>query len=175
MANVMIWITGPAGELISKMASLQGGGNGNHAQYNADLTNLVTYAFQNQSSCSVQTSLATVAYSTGTLTLDTVVATDTCEVNGIEYTCVNSGATGAQFNKGADDAETAENLAAVIQDDQGDFMTATASNGVVTLTAADFGLMGDGFSLLGSTNITASGAELTGGASPSWFTLSGSV
>jgi len=49
-----------------------------------------------------------------TLTLAGVVATDTCVVNGLIYTCVASGATGQQFNVGATDADTATNLATVI-------------------------------------------------------------
>lgn len=52
------------------------------------------------------------AYST--LTLAGVVATDTCVVNGVTYTCVASGATGNQFNIGASDTLTAANLAALI-------------------------------------------------------------
>jgi hypothetical protein len=46
-------------------------------------------------------------------TFSGVVATDTLSVNGVTYTAVASGATGAQFNVGGSDVATAANFIAV--------------------------------------------------------------
>jgi hypothetical protein len=46
-------------------------------------------------------------------TFSGVVATDTLSVNGVVYTAVASGATGAQFNVGVSDAATAANFITV--------------------------------------------------------------
>lgn len=68
-----------------------------------------------------------------TITGASVIATDAVNVNGTAFACVASGATGNQFNLGADDAETMANLAAKINALSG--IDATADGAVVTVTA----------------------------------------
>lgn len=110
----------------------------------------------------------------GTLIFDTVVATDAFVINGVTFTAVASGATGNQFNVGADDVETAENAAAAINASAtaliNGYVTATGAaglttTGVVTITSAFYGLAGNMTTLVSNdATITASGARLTGGA-----------
>lgn len=110
--------------------------------------------------------LAGATQASGTLTLSSVVATNTCVVGLVTYTAVASGATGAQFNVGASDTITAANLAAVINADanQAGIVTASSSGAVVTVQALPAGKIGNTIILTGSTNITASGAHLASGA-----------
>lgn len=109
----------------------------------------------------------------GTFILDTVIATDVISINGVNFTCVASGATGNQFNVGADDVETAANLAAAINASVtalvSGYVTATSAaglttTGVVTVTSSFYGLSGNQ-TLIASADATivASGARLTGG------------
>lgn len=114
----------------------------------------------------------------GTFTLASVVATDVCSINGVNFTCVASGATGNQFNVGADDDETATNLAAAINASVTALVTgvvtASASGDVVTVTAVQKGLVGNSIAIASAdATITVSGARLTGGAAdPYAITLS---
>jgi hypothetical protein len=111
---------------------------------------------------------------TGTLIFDSVVATDAFVINGVTFSCVASGATGNQFNVGADDTESAENAAAAINASEtaliDGYVTATGAagettTGVVTITSAFYGLSGNMTTLVSNdATITASGARLTGGA-----------
>lgn len=107
------------------------------------------------------------AQASGTLTLASVVATNTATINGVVFTAIASGATGNQFNVGGSDTVTAANLAAVINASVTalipGYVTATSALGVVTVTSAFYGLGGNQSTLVGSTNITASAARLTGG------------
>lgn len=100
----------------------------------------------------------------GTVTITTgqnVSAGDTVTVGGVVYTAVASGATGNQFDVGADADASAANIAAVI----GGIATATADDNVVTITASIAGVVGNSITLGASgTNLTASGANLSGGA-----------
>jgi phage tail sheath gpL-like len=104
----------------------------------------------------------------GTLTLASVVATNTCAINGVTFTAVASGATGNQFNVGVSDTATATNLAAAINASASSLVsqqvTATSSGAVVTVYSKIYGVGGNTVTLTGSANITASGARLTGGA-----------
>lgn len=110
----------------------------------------------------------------GTLIFDGVVATDAFVINGVTFTAVASGATGNQFNVGADDTESAENAAAAINASVtalvDNYVTATGAaglttTGVVTITSAFYGLAGNMTTLVSNdATITASGARLTGGA-----------
>jgi len=104
----------------------------------------------------------------GTLTLDTVVATNTASINGVQFTAIASGATGNQFNVGASDAATAVNLAAAINGSASalvnQHVVAEADGDVVTVTAKRAGASGNAITLTGSTNITASGARLEDGS-----------
>lgn len=118
-------------------------------------------------SMDVQISGDSSTYASGTLTLASVVATNSCSINGVTFTAVASGATGNQFNVGGNDTITAANLAAAINASATALVTgvvtATSSGAVVTVTAHEMGLTGNCILLAGGTNITASGARLTGG------------
>lgn len=105
----------------------------------------------------------------GTFTLDTVIATDAVSINGVTFTAVASGATGNQFNVGADDDETAANLAAAINASEtalvDGYVTASSSGAVVTVTSAFYGLAGNQTAIASAdATITASGSYLEGGA-----------
>jgi len=104
----------------------------------------------------------------GTLTLVSAIATDAISINGVSFTGVASGATGDQFNIGLDDTETAANLAAAINASVtalvSGYVTASSLLGVVTVTAALPGVLGNAITLASAdATITASGARLTGG------------
>lgn len=105
----------------------------------------------------------------GTFTLTSVVATDASSINGVTFTAVASGATGNQFNVGANDTETAVNLAASINASVtalvAGYVTATSATTVVTVYSTDYGIQGNQ-TLIASADATivASGARLTGGA-----------
>ena len=105
-----------------------------------------------------------------TLTLVSVVATNTCTVAGQLFTAVASGATAAQFNVGASDTLTADSLVAQINAHTTINPWVVASNvaGVVTITAISPGVLGNAIPLLGGTNITASAARLASGTSGSY-------
>lgn len=100
----------------------------------------------------------------GTLTLASVVATDTCVVGSQTFTAVASGATGNQFNVGGTDTITATNLAAVINTVLAGAVVASSSAAVVTITAVPVGIIGNQIKLTGNAHITASGAYLASGA-----------
>ena len=68
-----------------------------------------------------------------TITLTSVVATDSVIVGETIFTCVASGATGNEFDVGIDDTATAANLAAKINALAG--VTATSDGAVVTVTS----------------------------------------
>lgn len=105
----------------------------------------------------------------GEFALDTVIATDAISINGVSFTCVASGATGNQFNVGADDEETAVNLAAAINASVTALVTgvvtAEADGTDVIVTAVQKGLGGNAITIASAdATIVASGARLTGGA-----------
>lgn len=105
---------------------------------------------------------------TGTFTTVSAVATDAITVNGVTFTAVASGATGNQFNIGANDAATATNIAAAINASATDLVskhvTASAASNVVTITAVLPGHAGNAVTITSAVaTITASGARLTGG------------
>jgi phage tail sheath gpL-like len=112
----------------------------------------------------VQTKINAVK-ATGTITLSAHVATDTVTVNGITFTCVASGATGAQYNVGADDTETAAALAAALNANTtlDGMIVATSALGVVTLTALVPGELGNAVTLVISAHGSVSAARMAGG------------
>lgn len=113
----------------------------------------------------VQTKVNAVKAS-GTLTGTSVVATDAIAINGTTFTSVASGATGNQFNIGADDDETMSNLADAINasSDMTGIVTAEASGDVVTVYAAVPGKIGNAITLTSAdATIVASAAKLSGG------------
>lgn len=103
--------------------------------------------------------------SSGTLTLASVVATNACVVAGLTLTAIASGASAVQFNVGADDTETAVNLAAAINANTtiNVWVSATSALGVVTVTALYPGVLGNAISTLSGTNITAGATRLASG------------
>lgn len=112
----------------------------------------------------VQTKVNSVK-ATGTVTLSSHVATNTVTVNGITFTCVASGATGNQYNVGANDTETAANLAAALNANTtlDGMLIATAASGVVTLTALVPGELGNAVTLAISANGSVSAARMASG------------
>ncbi len=105
---------------------------------------------------------------TGTLTGTTVVAGNTCTVNGVVFTAVASGATGNQFNVGGTDTITMANLAAAINASTSagipDTVRATSATNVVTITAIVPGTGGNALTLaVGQASIVRSAATLAGG------------
>ncbi len=102
----------------------------------------------------------------GTLTGTTVVATNTVTINGLTLTCVDSGATADQWNKGASDTLTMAALAAAINvhASLAGIVTATSDATVVTVSAARPGLLGNAVTLAsGQASIVANVARLAGG------------
>lgn len=102
---------------------------------------------------------------TGTITLSSHVATDTVAVNGITFTCVASGATGNQYNVGADDTATAVNLVAALNANTtlDGMIVATSALGVVTITALVPGELGNAITLAISAHGSVSAARMAGG------------
>jgi hypothetical protein len=102
-------------------------------------------------------------------------ANDTVLINGVTFTCVNSGATGNQFNKGSTATEAAENLATTINASStaliDGYVTASAASGTCLITSDFYGLSGNQCTIAegvdGGSVITVSGARLTGGAEDS--------
>ena len=70
-----------------------------------------------------------------TVTTPAVVG-DTVTIEAVEFSCVASGATGAQFNVGVDNNETAANIKAALEINTSiaDDYTITINNNVITLT-----------------------------------------
>ncbi len=103
---------------------------------------------------------------TGTFTGSSVVATNTVVINGTTLTCVNSGATTEQWNKGADDTATMAALASKINGHAtlSLLVSASAALSVCTITALDPGPAGNAISTTASGAITADQAKLTSGA-----------
>jgi hypothetical protein len=108
---------------------------------------------------------------TGTLTVAAggSANNETCSICNVTFTAKTSGATGNQFNISATAATQATNMAAAINAsaDLAGKVTASALNGVVTLTAVVPGLIGNGMQLSAGTlaNVTlgafANGADGT--------------
>lgn len=115
------------------------------------------------------TSVATVAAKGSLTLLANLIANDTVTVDGVVYTAVASGATGQQFNIGANAAATATAMAAVINPSAN--VAAVATGTVVNLTAKALGLPGNARALAtnAAARITLSGTTLTGGANGHTF------
>ena len=111
-------------------------------------------------------------HATGTLTLDTVIATDACAVNGVTYTFQAGDATSyGQVKLGASDTLSAAALAAAINayensidNDYSPDVVATSDAAVVTITAVVEGTAGNAITITAAdATITPSGATLAGG------------
>lgn len=104
----------------------------------------------------------TAVAASGTLTLASSSGTVGGSINGVSVTVA----------WGTSDTATATALAAAINASVNALVaghvTATSLNGVVTVTAANKGIVGNAITLAASgTNVTASGARLTGGTAAS--------
>lgn len=120
---------------------------------------------------------ATAASGTLTVTSTGSLNNETCSIAGVTFTAKTSGATGNQFNISATPTTQAANMVAAINASSSLTNIVTASNvaGVVTITAAANAVIGNGIAISAGTlsNVTASGALLTGGAAdPTSKTLS---
>lgn len=106
-----------------------------------------------------------------TYTLDTVVATDAIAINGVSFVAVVSNPSTNEFVVGADDGETADNLAAAINASASalidGYVTAEVTDYspvVVTVSAAEPGIMGNSITTTSAdATITVGGARLEGG------------
>jgi hypothetical protein len=108
---------------------------------------------------------ATIA-ATGT----SVVATDTIVIAGVTLTCVNSGATANEWNKGASDAATMANLVSKINGHATLSLlvtTAVTSGSTISITAAKPGILGNAITVSSSGGTIAfagSATRLAGGS-----------
>lgn len=133
------------------------------------------------------TGVATIGSSGSSTAL---VAGDILLVNGIAFTAVASGATGNQFNVGANDGASAANLAAAINASSSvaitGLFTAAAVANVVTVTCVAPGLGGNDYDMesrgSGSIVVTGAGAQASGtltfntaGAAADTLTINGVV
>jgi phage tail sheath gpL-like len=128
-----------------------------------------------QGSLDLQVAEGDAVAASGTITFsDTGAADDTVLINGVTFTAKASGATGNQWNVGADEIESAENLAAAINASAtaliSDNVTASDDGaGVVTVTAAKKGTLGNCITLAegvdaGNDMAVSGSGRLTGGA-----------
>ena len=102
-----------------------------------------------------------------TLTFTSAVATNTFVINGVTFTCVNSGAGTNEFNVGLNNTATALSAANAINASAtalvAGYVTASAALNVVTVTSSFYGKAGNMTTLTGSANIAANHSRLVGG------------
>lgn len=119
------------------------------------------------------TVMGSEVYASGTITFSGVgAANDTILINGVTFTAQASGATGNQWNVGGTATISATNLAAAISASVtalvSGYVTAASVAGVVTVTAANPGIVSNSITIAEGVDSTAamvvSGARLTGGA-----------
>ena len=83
----------------------------------------------------------------GAITFSSFVASDTITINGVVFTGEASGATGNQFNIGADDTGTATNAAAAINASSSakivNTVLATSAGPILTITCKECGAIGN--------------------------------
>lgn len=117
----------------------------------------------------------TAIQATGTVTLSSMVATDTITINGAVFTCEASGATGNQFNVGGTDTITAANAAAAINasatNNVSQVVKATSSGAVITVTAITPGYVGNMSTLAISAHGSVSAANLASGSNDALVTF----
>ena len=132
-----------------------------------ELINMLTRGISGAEPMSISASYGGVQAS-GTLTFDTVIATDVITVNGVTLACVASGADATEFNLGSDDEESAANAAAAVNASANaglaGIVTASSAGDVVTITAVKAGLGGNAITIASAdSTITAGAAKLAGG------------
>ncbi|HET8687076.1 MAG TPA: hypothetical protein VFM18_10480, partial [Methanosarcina sp.] len=117
----------------------------------------------------------------GTITIaaGNVTAGDTLTIQGTLITFVSGTPTGNQVQVGSSNTVTASNLQTFLQtsaDVNLSLMTYSTVLNVVTVTAKVFGVAGNSYTLVkSSTNITLSGATLSGGVAADTLTVDGTV
>lgn len=122
-----------------------------------------------QMSIDVQVNGGASTAASGTLTFSSAgTAGDTFTINGVTFTAVASGATNDQWVVGASASASASAAASAINASTSPlisgYVTASASSGVITITASQKGIPGNCITISGGqADITASGARLTGG------------
>lgn len=119
---------------------------------------------------------ASVAASgTGTFT-GLPTAAQTMTIAGVTITARASGAVADEYNIGADETETASNLADAINSSSNlaGIVSASSALGVVTITSVVPGNVGNGISTIdvNTSNFTFAQANLTGGSEANRTTLS---
>lgn len=104
-------------------------------------------------------------YATGTAVCSGVVATDTLVIGGVTITCVNSGATSVQFNKGTTDTLTAANIVTTINalTTMNKVVQASSSGTTVTIVSLYPGTIGNLITLSSAGGHITVGSSLTGG------------
>lgn len=103
---------------------------------------------------------------TGTITVTTPADGATAVIRGETYTfrtTANPLAATNEVQIGGNATATAANLAAKINAVDGAALVASSALGVCTIKAVVEGTGGNAYTLVGSTNVTASGANLAGG------------
>lgn len=105
---------------------------------------------------------------------------ETLTINGVTFTARTSGATGDEFNIGADATATATNMAAAVNASVTagivGVVSATSAAGVVTITSVVGGFVGNSIPITESmTNLAVSGALLTGGAEGTTILLASGI
>lgn len=104
-------------------------------------------------------------YASVTATLASVIATNTVVIGGVTLTCVNSGGTSVQFNKGTTDTITATNLAAAINalTTVNKVVQATSSGATVTIVSLYPGTIGNLITTTAGGGTITVAATLSGG------------
>lgn len=98
-------------------------------------------------------------------TFASVIATNTLVIGGVTITCVNSGATSVQFNKGATDTLTAANAATTINalTTLNKVVGATSSGAVLTIFSLYPGTIGNLITTTATGGTITVAAALVGG------------
>lgn len=104
-------------------------------------------------------------YASVTATFASVVATNTLVIGGVTITCVNSGATSVQFNKGTTDTITAANAASTINalTTLNKVVGATSSGAVLTIFSLYPGTIGNLITTTATGGTITVAATLSGG------------
>lgn len=161
MANVvtLIEVTAPSESLVQPAG-------GNALRVISRLVNFLEgYAANLKQGSTVRQGQAAVK-ATGTLTMASSTGTVGGSINGVSITVTwaTSDTASAAALAAAINASVNPLVAGIV--------TATSALGVVTLTAVEYGKTGNAITLTASgTNVTASGARLTGGVAPGFVTL----
>lgn len=178
MAQTVLLIT--HNDSITDMGNILQPASTGHRMAATQLCNYVNALASGQRAASIACGVGAVKAS-GTITFSGVgAANDTVLVNGVTFTAVASGATGNQWNVGGTAALSAAALAAAINASVtalvSGYVTAAAVSGVVTITAARPGILGNAVTIAegvdGSSHMAVSGARLTGGTSGTEVTYS---